>query len=40
MTNEDIFDTQSMDYKYIVDFYENRHPKIDMTLEPEDDPRN
>ena len=39
MTNEDIFDTQSMDYKYIVDFYENRHPKIDMTLEPEDDPR-
>ena len=35
--NEDIFDTESMDYKYTVSFYEGR--KIDMTLEPEDDPR-
>ena len=35
--NEDIFDTQSMDYEYLVDYYIT--PKINMTLEPEDDPR-
>ena len=35
--NEDIFDTQSMDYEYIVDYYTK--PKINMALEPEDDPR-
>ena len=35
--NEDIFDTQSMDYEYLVDYYTK--PKINMALEPEDDPR-
>ena len=37
MMNEDIFDTQSMDYEYLVDYYTT--PKINMTLEPEDEPR-